>query len=102
MEQHRPATAGGDEKNLSHGVVEESVGGSVAGEKVAGRILDHSHNADAAMKALAEYEGEVLELTEETNKRLLRKIDWHIMPVGSILKSKVVTEWLTIFHPDFV
>ncbi|KAK8183098.1 membrane transporter [Phyllosticta capitalensis] len=81
MEQHRPATAGGDEKNLSHGVVEESVGGSVAGEKVAGRILDHSHNADAAMKALAEYEGEVLELTEETNKRLLRKIDWHIMPI---------------------
>jgi ACS family allantoate permease-like MFS transporter len=46
------------------------------------KILKHSHDADAAMKAFEGYEGQVLELSEETNKRLLRKIDMHLMPVS--------------------
>lgn len=46
-------------------------------------ILKHSHDADAAMKALEGYEGQRIELTEETARRLLRKIDLHIMPVGT-------------------
>jgi len=46
------------------------------------KILKHSHDADAAMKAFEGYEGQTLELSEETNKRLLRKIDLHLMPVS--------------------
>lgn len=45
------------------------------------KILQHSNDADDAMKAFAAV-GEVIELDEETNKRLLRKIDWNIMPVS--------------------
>ena len=44
-------------------------------------ILKHAQDADEAMKAFAGYEGEVLVLDEATNKRLLRKIDMHLMPV---------------------
>lgn len=46
------------------------------------KILKHSHDADAALKAFEGYEGQTLELSEETRKRLLRKIDLHLMPVG--------------------
>lgn len=45
------------------------------------KILKHSHDADTAMKAFEEYEGQRVELTEEASKRLLRKIDLHLMPV---------------------
>ena len=48
---------------------------------VSEKILQHSNDADDAMKAFAAV-GEVIELDEETNKRLLRKIDWNIMPVS--------------------
>jgi len=46
------------------------------------KILKHSHDADAAMKAFEGYEGQTIELSEETNRRLLRKIDMHLMPVS--------------------
>lgn len=49
------------------------------------KILKHSHDADAAMKAFEGYEGQTLELSEETNKRLLRKIDLHLMPILCIV-----------------
>jgi ACS family allantoate permease-like MFS transporter len=45
------------------------------------KLLKHSHDADAAMKAFEGMDGQVLELTEEKNKALLRKIDRHLMPV---------------------
>jgi hypothetical protein len=45
--------------------------------------VEHSHDADAALKAFAERQGQVLEIDEATNARLLRKIDWHLMPVRS-------------------
>ena len=48
-------------------------------------ILKHTQDADEAMKAFAGYEGEVLVLDEKTNKRLLRKIDLHLMPVRPTL-----------------
>ena len=44
-------------------------------------VLKHSHDADEAMKAFQEAQGEVIELDEATNKRLLRRIDWNLMPV---------------------
>ncbi|PVI07526.1 membrane transporter [Periconia macrospinosa] len=50
-------------------------------KRVDENILKHSHDADAALKAFEGYEGQTLELTEETRKRLLRKIDLHLMPI---------------------
>ena len=47
-----------------------------------GQVLKHSHDADEAMKAFADGEIEVLD--EATNRRLLRKIDLHIMPVRQL------------------
>lgn len=48
-------------------------------------ILKHSHDADEAMKAFQEAQGEVIEIDEATNKRLLRRIDWNLMPVWMLL-----------------
>lgn len=50
------------------------------GSIVAEQILLHSHDADVAMKALEGFGADV-EIDEATNKRLLRKIDWNLMPV---------------------
>lgn len=43
------------------------------------KILAHSNDADEAMKAFAS--GEMVEVDEATSKRLLRIIDWHLMPL---------------------
>ena len=43
------------------------------------KIIAHSHDADEAMKAFTT--GEIIEIDAETNKRLLRIIDWHLMPI---------------------
>ena len=45
-------------------------------------VLKHANDADEAMKAFNGREGEVVVLDEATNKRLLRKIDLHLMPVN--------------------
>lgn len=74
-----------DEKHVTGGDVERSVSesnvGAVHAADIDQRILKHSHDADEAMKAFTEAHGEVAELDEETNRRLLRKIDWHLMPI---------------------
>ncbi len=44
-------------------------------------VRKYDENDDRAMKAFAEYDGEPLVMDEATNKRLLRTIDWHIMPI---------------------
>ncbi|KAI4160108.1 MAG: hypothetical protein L6R39_000263 [Caloplaca ligustica] len=44
------------------------------------KVAKHANDADEAMKAFAGHEGELLELDEATSKRLLRKIDLHLMP----------------------
>lgn len=41
----------------------------------------HAHDADEAMKAFDELQGEAIELDEATNRRLLKTIDWHMMPI---------------------
>lgn len=48
------------------------------------KILKHSHDADEAMKAFIGHEGEVIQIDAETNRRLLRKIDLNLMPVGEV------------------
>ena len=56
--------------------------GDVEKETAPEAILKHGLDADEAMKAFIGHEGEEIALDEETNKRLLRKIDMNIMPVG--------------------
>ena len=48
---------------------------------IAPEIMKHANDADEAMKAFQGHEGEIMVLDEATNKRLLRKIDLHLMPV---------------------
>jgi ACS family allantoate permease-like MFS transporter len=52
---------------------------SISSTQAAKKILEHSNDADEAMKAYVN--GEVVEIDEATNKRLLRIIDWHLMPL---------------------
>lgn len=52
-------------------------------------ILKHSHDADEAMKAFASHEGQLLTIDEATNKRLLRRIDWNLMPVSIDLETDI-------------
>ena len=47
-------------------------------------VLKHSHDADEAMKAFQESQGQVIEIDAATNKRLLRRIDWNLMPVSTL------------------
>jgi ACS family allantoate permease-like MFS transporter len=52
-----------------------------SGHIVPEQIFKHSHDADAALKAFANYHGRIIEIDDVTNRRLLRKIDWNLMPV---------------------
>ncbi|KAF2102184.1 membrane transporter [Rhizodiscina lignyota] len=61
--------------------IDPEKGASRNASVVAETILKHSHDADAALKAFAEHQGQVIEIDEATNRRLLRTIDWHLMPV---------------------
>lgn len=49
------------------------------------KVLQHSHDADEAMKAFQGHEGEVITIDEATNKRLLRRIDWNLMPIMCVI-----------------
>lgn len=55
------------------------------GSVVPDTILKHSHDADAALQAFKSYEGTVIEIDDETNRRLLRKIDWNLMPIMCVV-----------------
>ena len=49
------------------------------------QVLKHSYDADEAMKAYEDFDGEPIVLDEATNKRLLRKIDLNIMPLLCVI-----------------
>jgi len=79
-----------DEKHILQNDVEKTVSPDVAdairkGNVIDKKILEHAGDADEAMKAFMAAEGEVLELTEEASKRILRKIDWNLMPIMCIV-----------------
>jgi ACS family allantoate permease-like MFS transporter len=56
------------------------------------KLTKHSHDADAAMRAFEGMDGQVIELTEQKSKALLRKIDMHLMPVRSFGPSPITTD----------
>lgn len=45
------------------------------------KLLKHSHDADEAMKAFVGREGQVITIDKATDRRLLRTIDRHLMPI---------------------
>lgn len=47
------------------------------------KVLQHANDADDAMKAFAD--GQTIHIDEATNKRLLRKIDWNLMPIMCVI-----------------
>ncbi|KAH3991030.1 hypothetical protein HBI56_235230 [Parastagonospora nodorum] len=49
------------------------------------KLQKHSHDADAAMQAFDGMDGQVIELTEEKSRALLKKIDRHLMPIMCIV-----------------
>lgn len=51
------------------------------GSIVPDQVLKHANDGDEALKAFSSSDGTRLEVDEATNKRLLRKIDWNLMPV---------------------
>ena len=57
-----------------------------AGEQgVIVNLKKHAHDQDEAMKAVDEMDGDLMEVDEQTNKRLLRTIDYHLMPIMCIV-----------------
>lgn len=54
-------------------------------------FIKPSRDVDEAMKAFRGHEGEVIKIDEATNKRLLRTIDWNLMPLSipQSLRSEV-------------
>ena len=69
-----------DEKLPSYPNVEQAPVDEKDGAPPA-QVLQHSNDADEAMKAFEGHDGELLILDEATNNRLLRKIDMNILPV---------------------
>lgn len=57
----------------------------VVSPHVDSRIVKHSHDVDEAMKAFEGVEGQVITIDEATNRRLLKIIDWHMMPLMCIV-----------------
>lgn len=71
-----------DEKKIHSQDVEKTPATEIAdGTIVENKLLEHAGDADDAMKAFTQAQGDIVELDEETNRRLLRKIDWNLMPM---------------------
>ena len=62
------------------------------------KILEHSSDHDEAMRAFAD--GEVIEVDEATNKRLLRRIDLHMMPIMCVVYGLNVSCALALERND--
>ena len=59
---------------------------SIANERIVNTTLEkHAHDEDEAMKAVDAMNGDLVEVDEQTNKRLLRTIDNHLMPIMCIV-----------------
>lgn len=54
-------------------------------------VLKHAdrNDADAALMAFKGHEGETIVMTPEMERKLLRKIDWNLMPVCIMISVKI-------------
>ncbi|WPH00622.1 Major Facilitator Superfamily [Acrodontium crateriforme] len=65
-------------------------------------ILKHSHDADEAMKAFQSHAGQILEIDEATNKRLLRRIDWNLIPIMCVVYGLNYLDKTTISYASIM
>jgi hypothetical protein len=72
---------GSDEKDIGISSGVETNAGMSKIKHVDSTIEKHAHDADEAMKVFEGISGEIIELDEATNRRLLKIIDWHMMPI---------------------
>lgn len=54
--------------------------------------VSSNDEVDEAMKAVAWLEGQPIEIDEVTNKRLLRKIDWHLMLLMCVINAMAMLD----------
>jgi hypothetical protein len=77
-----PVTSGASHIELSTRPWDLDIEGAEITEVVTNHGVEkYSQDDDEAMRAMANFDGEPLILDEETSRRLLRRIDWHLMPV---------------------
>ena len=55
--------------------------GEISEKQVNDTLKQHAHDEDEAMQAVDEMNGDLVEVDEQTSKRLLRTIDNHLMPI---------------------
>ncbi|GAB7355398.1 hypothetical protein MBLNU459_g5917t1 [Dothideomycetes sp. NU459] len=85
------------EKNLPSPLADAIRSGSISKG-----ILEHSHDADEAMKAFMSHQGTVIEIDEATNRRLLRKIDWNLMPIMCVVYGLNYLDKTTISYASIM
>lgn len=56
------------------------------------------HEADEAFNAIEELQGEAIDLDSGTNKRLLKIIDWHLMPIMCFVYGMNYLDSMFAFH----
>lgn len=56
--------------------------------KASEKLVKHSHDADEALKAVQGHEGGAVVIDEETNRRILRKIDFNLIPIMCVVYGK--------------
>lgn len=62
------------------------------------RAPSSSDEVDEAMKAVEWADGQPIEIDEQTNKRLLRKIDWHLMPLICVINAMAMLDSMSPSH----
>jgi ACS family allantoate permease-like MFS transporter len=95
-----------DEKHPIDGDLEKTLpaplADAVRNGSISKGILEHSHDADEAMKAFMSHQGQVIEIDEATNKRLLRKIDWNLMPIMCVVYGMNYLDKTTISYASIM
>lgn len=62
--------------------------GNARERKASEKLLKHSHDADEALKAVQGHEGGPVVIDEETNRRILRRIDFNLIPIMCVVYGK--------------
>lgn len=91
-----------DEKNPTAEEALADVESNVVEKHVDAKIVQHAQDADEALKAFSGIEGEVIEIDEATNKRLLRIIDRHMMPLMCVVYGMNYLDSMDYPPPDTV
>ena len=70
--------------------------------RVPEKILKHANDADEALKAFEGHEGQIFEIDAATNKRILRRIDWNLIPVSRASSTDSLIQRVLITSLDHV